>query len=641
MPQSSPTPRHPPKPRLTVRVGVTGHRPNKLSGEATERLARQLPLVYAAIEDIAASIRRDNAAFFADEPPVIRLVGGFAEGVDQMAVVACPEKWQVEAVLPFPEEEYRKDFQQSANGDGRDVTEAFVDSLKRAETVTQLPDPRPDDRNRSYADAGGYLLRQIDVLIAVWDGEAPKPGGTGAVAREAFDGGIPVVWLLTTEHRAPRLITAFDSAGNPVAPDADCTDGPLANALVPVFAAPASTALEGGRGSARNCLTRFLSERWRSRFYFSAYDLLQRIATHRRPRPIIHAPDFDARRAEWDAFLAVAPDTDNLRARLRDVLLPRFIWADTLAVHFSHLYRSAYVSSYLLSALAVFIALGGLFVDGGQDPLRTKVLLVALELLVIGMILARVLIGRRLLWHERWLDYRALAENLRHGRFLAFVSEFGRIHSAPPGDGLREPPWFLWYIRATMREIGLPNAVLDGTYQWRLLNATLTHEIEGDNGQLAYHRANSVNAERIDHVLHRAGVGCFIATFLILLAFLVIYGAQAMLGMLPAPAAHGACFDNPLLCAKPWVTFLAAGLPALGAALAGIRVQGDFEGSRERSMAMLIELDRLADDYRTAESRKIDLDESAELLIATAQTMSEDVNAWQELYGRKRLTLPA
>ena len=29
------------------------------------------------------------------------------------------------------------------------------------------------------------------------------------------------------------------------------------------------------------------------------------------------------------------------------------------------------------------------------------------------------------------------------------------------------------------------------------------------------------------------------------------------------------------------------------------------------------------------------------MLIETAETMSEDLDAWQELYGRKRLTLPA
>ncbi len=633
---------HPPKPRLTVRVGITGHRPNKLSGDAVARVERQLPLVFQAVEEAAADILRDNAGVYAGEPATVRLVCGFAEGADLMAVAACPPGWQIEALLPFPLDEYLKDFHQSAAGDGRDVRGALLGGLERATTITQLPAPRSGDRNKSYADAGGYLLRQVDVLIAVWDGEAPQPGGTGAIAREAFDGGIPVVLVSTAEDRPPRIITSFDATGNPVAPDADCTDGPLAHALVPIFAAPAPASSGDARGSARACLERFLKERWRSRFYFSAFDLLKRIACRQWPRPVIHASAFETRRREWDAFISATPDADNLRRKLRDVLLPRYIWADMLAVHFSHLYRGAYVSAYLLSAIAVFIALGGLFFDGSHDPLRAKVGLVVLELLVIGMILAMVLIGRRWLWHERWLDYRALAESLRHGRFLSFVSEFGHIHATPSGGEPREPSWILWYIRATMREIGLPNATFDGTYQWRLLNATLANEIEGEEGQLAYHRANCKTAHTIDHKLHRLGVGCFSATFVILLLFLIGYVVERMLGIAtPAAAMHGACLDAPLLCVKPWVTFLAAGLPALGAALAGIRVQGDFEGSEERSEAMLAALDKLAQDYRTAEGRRIDLEETAEMLIATAQTMSEDVEAWQELYGRKRLTLPA
>ena len=35
------------------------------------------------------------------------------------------------------------------------------------------------------------------------------------------------------------------------------------------------------------------------------------------------------------------------------------------------------------------------------------------------------------------------------------------------------------------------------------------------------------------------------------------------------------------------------------------------------------------------------LDDTAELLITTARVLSEDIAAWQDLYGRKRLTLPA
>jgi len=406
-----------------------------------------------------------------------------------------------------------------------------------------------------------------------------------------------------------------------------------------VFAAPAPASNRDTRGSARESLQRYLDERWRPRFFLSAFDFLNRVVNCQWPRPVIHAPPFEARRREWDSFIAAAPDADNLRARLKEVLLPRFIWADTLAVHFSHLYRSAYVMAYLLSAVAVFIALGGLFFDSGHNALKIKALLVALELVVIGWILAMIVIGRRRLWHERWLDYRALAENLRHGRFLAFVSEFGRIRGEKPGGEERETPWFLWYLRATMREIGLPNAKLDGTYQWRLLNATLTHEIEGPDGQREYHRHNSESARLIDHRLHQLGVGCFILTFIILLLFLAGYVFGLTLGL--DTGTHDAGSKDPLVWAKPWVTFLAAWLPALGAALAGIRVQGDFESSRDRSEAMLDALEDLAQDYRTAESRRIDLEETARMLIVTAQTMSEDVEAWQELYGRKRLTLPA
>ena len=96
-----------------------------------------------------------------------------------------------------------------------------------------------------------------------------------------------------------------------------------------------------------------------------------------------------------------------------------------------------------------------------------------------------------------------------------------------------------------------------------------------------------------------------------------------------------------LLATKPFVTFLSAGLPALGAAVAGIRVHGDFEASIRRSARTLDQLAELTDDYASAANDDADLDDTADLLIATARVFSEDIAAWQDLYGRKRLTLPA
>src|SRR6266511_558995 len=100
MPSDYPASMRPPKPRLTLRVGVTGHRPNKLHGPAVARIAQQLPQVFAVIEQAAAKILPESQSFYAPESAVMRLICGFAEGADQIAVAACPAGWHIEAILP-------------------------------------------------------------------------------------------------------------------------------------------------------------------------------------------------------------------------------------------------------------------------------------------------------------------------------------------------------------------------------------------------------------------------------------------------------------------------------------------------------------------------------------------------------------
>ena len=116
---------------------------------------------------------------------------------------------------------------------------------------------------------------------------------------------------------------------------------------------------------------------------------------------------------------------DLLSQRLKNALAPRYAWADALAVHFSHLYRNAYVLSYLLAAAAVLIAVAGAYVE---NPIL-KLVLVALELFVVVMIIQLVRYGSKNAWHERWIDYRLIAESLRYGRFLAPVLAVGRSHA--------------------------------------------------------------------------------------------------------------------------------------------------------------------------------------------------------------------
>jgi len=94
---------------------------------------------------------------------------------------------------------------------------------------------------------------------------------------------------------------------------------------------------------------------------------------------------------------------------------------------------------------------------------------------------------------------------------------------------------------------------------------------------------------------------------------------------------------------KPTVSIAAAGLPALGAALSGIRAQGDFEGFAERSRAThaaLAEIENRIDTLLNS-SVTISVDAATEVLMMTTYIMTQDVNAWRQLYYAKRLVLPA
>ena len=182
-----------------------------------------------------------------------------------------------------------------------------------------------------------------------------------------------------------------------------------------------------------------------------------------------------------------------------------------------------------------------------------------------------------------------------------------------------------------MREVGLPGATLDRNYQRPLLQAVLRHEVRE---QRHWHEANADAMAKVDHTLHHWADRSFHYTFgalcigLVLLVFIIL--------VLPEQQEHAV-----LKLAKPWLLLFAAGLPALGAALTGIKVQGEFEEAKERSDRMIAELNALESTYLSEIEQPPQLDRTAEILIETARILSEDLAAWQELYGRKRLSLPA
>ena len=256
-------------------------------------------------------------------------------------------------------------------------------------------------------------------------------------------------------------------------------------------------------------------------------------------------------------------------------------------------------------------------------------------------------------------ESRALAEMLRDARFLAYFGEHGFVQSA----GEIEPAasaWFSWYVRATVREVGLPNAALDRDYQETLLDAVASHVLDD---QIKYNEDSARTLVHMHHALHKWATLCFHVTAGVMVLFCVgfmflavgysVEGGSVTRFMefiwdhepftnrihdLPPTLAQnlGAFLHH----VKGSVTLCAAFLPALGAALAGIRETGDFEGFAERSLKTASALQDLKRQIPQIK-RELTLDATDDFLVATAQVLTEDLSSWRSVYGRKQLTLPA
>ena len=137
---------------------------------------------------------------------------------------------------------------------------------------------------------------------------------------------------------------------------------------------------------------------------------------------------------------------------LETILFPASA-ADHLSVFYSLVYRSTYVFNFLFAALAVALALCGIFVSA-----EMKIYLVLAELAIIFAILLTWYLGQRRQWHRRWLEYRRLAECLRHMRILGPLGAKGPV--SRPSLDFEGQDWVSWYARSLRRLIPLPRTYL-------------------------------------------------------------------------------------------------------------------------------------------------------------------------------------
>jgi hypothetical protein len=224
-------------------------------------------------------------------------------------------------------------------------------------------------------------------------------------------------------------------------------------------------------------------------------------------------------------------------------------------------------------------------------------------------------IGKRLEWHRRWLDYRQLAERLRPMRSLKLL---GIAAPDPPGTDTNPVPrrWIDWYASGIWRAMGCPSGSIDRVCAARLGAAIADHEV---GPQVGYHERNAKQIELLDHRLEQIGFVLFAATVLVTIATLVGIGV-------------GSNFVNAY---GNWFTLVSAGFPALGTAVFGIRFQGDFGGDALRSMATANTLRQIETELR----KEVTLSRAADLAEQAARIMLSDLDEWRLVNQQRDLSV--
>jgi len=619
--ESPPVPR---PPRLVLRVGLTGHRPSGLGEADLVALRSRVRGVLAQLRAIVTTAGAEPGEDFLFVPPELRLISALAEGADCLgAQEALAEGYALQAPLPFPRELYEHDFRTAAS------LEEFRALLARASAVLELDGTREND-GMAYAHVGRVILSQSDVLVAVWNGESSHgSGGTAHVAHEAISLGVPVLWI---NSRAPHDLCFLRTS----------LDGTISRRPLSELPEEVLRLLWPERVSTHRALHRHEDlgdarhHPMREMFYrqslvpehrISVYNaflrLFERGGTHRAavsvdPPPVVTRPEA---KTQYNPF---APSLASLVADYER--------ADLLAEHYGGKYRDTFVGNYLLGALAVIAALIGFVTPAGT--------LIELVLIVLIIVLTRR--GKRKHWHRRWIGYRLLAEQLR---MLELLLPIGRV---PPS--FRAPPhtssvdtghfWVTWLVRARAREIGLADGRLDEAYLERYRQMLLSTIA----GQAAYHRRSAHRSERLTHTVHATTTFIFFTALLVCVVHLGVDFFRAYQERSAKTRKPFFAIDSLTAAAgvgNAFLTALAAALPALGAALAGILGQGEFDRTARHSHAVAAELYQLAARLdRTDGSLPLRSDVCASVAVNVAETMSAELLDWQVTFRSKTLELP-
>ncbi len=507
----------PPPLPYELRIGVTGHRtlddpagvaravrvaldhlsrafdeasaePRGMCGAAQARWRRGVAFLARALNLLGARLPVTLKRVPAERRTSIQwtVVSPLARGADRVVAEAVLERpdARLDVLLPFPREEYERDF---ANAD--DLAE-FRRLLARAAIInvaSQAPDAPTDAerhalRNVAYYRVGQAVVDGSEVLIAVWDGQhAAGHGGTAEIISYALQRERVVLWIHATHPADPVRILRLRHPTDP---------GDVVVRLSAAGSTEDSTGTVDAVAAALPQRARDLS----SNFH--------QLAAYNRDT----AFDVDEYREIYQYSLGgFTADPRPPDPRWQDVLrivLPHYARADQLAVRYQWLYTRAASALFYLSAAAVTLAvLQVLFLPAARWPIIGEIAIMIGVVVLLGLSLEGA-------WREKWLQARHLAEQLR----IAFFSSIAGVHS--PASHVRPAnalPFYrgpdTWVFATVDRVAAACPHLSAGPDNWESVRAFLSTKWVA--AQHCYHQSNAARRYRGAHRTHVAGLWLF------------------------------------------------------------------------------------------------------------------------------------
>jgi hypothetical protein len=524
-------------------------------------------LLRGPVQQSIEQIRQLSASFQHTELH-LTAVSQLAEGADRVVASQILEEREarLEAVLPLPREDYLKDF---VTPESR---ETFDQLLSRAARVTTLE--ARGQREDAYSYGGRYVVDHCDVLIAVWDGQPARgPGGTAETVEYAREQERPIFWIRTDRGSGGTAETIGYARQRARSVFWIRTQGGYA------LEAPAKLQLDS-----------HLELEGYNRVKLNGEGVGREVEREtQRLRSLLGSPDGD-----------VLPLQQVCRW-----IIPFYLRADRQATHYRRQCFLLGSALFSLAAVAVIVsAVQAMLLPDLPQLAWVEVGLMVGSLGIVGL-------GQRSDFFNRWASRRFLAERFRSALFLALVglrrqsvdSRNWRL-SVRPSEG--------WLQRALEEVWSLRPAVPIGESDVEVVRRFLTRA--WIDHQRAFHEAAAKKQAAWHRWLGRVTAILLIVT--IIVAILHVLGPWRQQG------------DGGSAWAQVVVVF-SISLPAVGAAISGVRAQQDYQWNAERSNQIAYYLSELRDRM----ARASDLQVVRAMAAETETVMLEENRDWFVLKG--------